>query len=91
MPFFRAGSIRIATLKLGDIGFPFSLAREGGKTHIVRNEIKIVNGVHNHKAGASEAEYLHIKNADGADSGLNFRPDMPMRLNILFDKPFIAC
>lgn len=70
--------IRVGFLESCDEFFPFLLSRQGGKTGIVFLPVKFVDGVHNHEQDIVHEVYLHVKNADLMDSGLDFGPHIGM-------------
>ena len=73
---------RVAALEAGDVGFPLCLAGQGGETGVVLDEIEVIGGVHDHEDPAFKAIDLHVKDADGTDTLLNLRPNVPVSLNV---------
>ena len=73
---------RVAALEAGDVGFPLCLAGQGGETGVVLDEIEVIGGVHDHEDPAFKAIDLHVKDADGTDTLLNLRPNVPVSLDV---------
>ena len=72
----------VAALEAGDVGFPLCLAGQGGETGVVLDEIEVIGGVHDHEDPAFKAIDLHVKDADGTDTLLNLRPNVPVSLDV---------
>ena len=83
MPFLCRGHGRVAALEAGDVGLPLSLAGESSEAGVVFDEIEVIRGVHDHEDLALKAVDLHVDDADGADSFLDFRPNVTVGLNVV--------
>ena len=81
-PLLGRGHGGVAALEAGDVGFPICLAGQGGETGVVLDEIEVICGVHDHEDPAFKAVDLHVKDADGTDTLLNLRPNVPVSLNV---------
>ena len=81
-PLLGRGHGGVAALEAGDVGFPICLAGQGGETGVVLDEIEVIAGVHDHEDPAFKAVDLHVKDADGTDTLLNLRPNVPVSLNV---------
>ena len=86
VPFPRGRQVRIGTLALGYVCFPFGLSRQGGKTCHVAFPIEIIHRVTNHKDMVFKTIYLHIKNADGTLSFNYLGPHVSVEFTIFLDK-----
>ena len=75
-PFLMTGQRWVCTLSLGHKRFPFGLAGKGGEAEHVAVEVKVVNGVHNHKDVGAAAEDLHVQDSDLFLAFHNFGPDV---------------
>ena len=73
---------RVAALEAGDVGFPLCLTGQGGETGVVHDEVEVIGGVPDHEDPAFKAVDLHVKDADGTDTLLNLRPNVPVSLNV---------
>ncbi len=83
MPFLSRGHGGVAALEAGNVGLPFGLAGEGRETGVVFDEIEVIRGVHDHEDLALKAVDLHVEDADGTDSLLDFRPNVTVGLNVV--------
>ena len=85
VPLLGGGHGGVAALEAGDVGLPLGLAREGGETGVVLDEIKVIGGVHDHEDPPLKTVDLHVEDADGADPCLDLGPDVAMRLDVVLD------
>ena len=82
LPLVGGAGVGGAALELGDVCFPFGLARESGEACHVALEVEVVGGVHDHEQAAAATVYLHVEDADFALAGNDFGPYVRMHFYI---------